>query len=204
MIASLIALTSLLGAVSAWRASVASSASSDLDRKGFANSVEDAQQRAQIRSGLVRIVFDYVRSRAYTFEANALEAEARKREGEVARRLRFQAKVDRGLVKTALDQIDGDALTPQGKLALDRKFAIEYELAKGENDLDPAPEFKASDVASTKSERLVGLTALLIAAAFFFTLAQITRRRAYLLYLVAGVVVLCVAASLLVAVEVTT
>jgi len=203
IIASLIAATSLLGAVAAWRASVASSESGDLDRKGFADSVADAEQRARIRADLARVLFDYVRSRAYSAQAQQLRKEARAATPDDAYHLRTDAKVSEGLVKVARDQIEADALKPNGTLDLRRKFDIEYELAKSENDLDPAAEFARSDRLGTKSERLVGLTALLIAAAFFFTLAQITKRRVYLVYLGSGVVVLAVAAALLVAVEAT-
>ncbi len=54
-----------------------------------------------------------------------------------------------------------------------------------------------------KSERLVGLTALLIAAALFLTLAEVSRRRRVAdLFWNGGVVVLVVSTVLLIVVEV--
>jgi hypothetical protein len=201
VIASLIAATSLLGAVAAWRASVASSDSTSLDQKGFADSVADATQKARIRADLFSNVADYIRYRSFSLQADALEREARESSAEDAPRLRLHADVERGVAVLTLDKVSKDALRPDRTLDLARKFELDYREIRRTRDLDPRPEFAESDRLSTKSERLVGLTALLIAAAFFFTLAQVTKRRLYLLYLAAGIAVLLVAASLLAAVE---
>jgi hypothetical protein len=204
VIASLIATTSLIAAVGAWRASVASSDAGDADRKGFDDSVARARAEAGIRANLASIVLDYGRARSYGAQAKAIRRQARDAAPQDRPRLVAIAEATERLEKVARDSIDPDALRPNGSLDLARKFDLELNLQESTQDLDFKPEFAKSDKLSQKSERLVGLTALLVGAALFFTLAQVSRRRVYVLYLMTGIVVLVVATSFLVAVEVTT
>jgi hypothetical protein len=204
VIASLIATTSLVAALGAWRASVASSAAGDADRKGFDNSVARARAEAGIRANLAAIVLDYGRARSYDAQAKAIRRQARDAPPQDRPRLIALAEATERLEKVARDAIDPDALRPDGTLNLARKSQLELNLQESTQDLDAKPEFASSDDFSEKSERLVGLTALLVGAALFFTLAQVSRRRVYLLYLMTGIVVLIVSTSLLVTVELTT
>lgn len=203
VIASLIATTSLVAAIGAWRASVASSASGDADRKGFDDSVARARVEAGIRANLAGIVLDYGRARSYGAQAKEIRRQARGAAPQDRTRLLALAEAADRLQKVARDSIDPDALRPNGTLSLGRKFQLDLRLQESTNDLDAKPEFHKSDQLSTKSERLVGLTALLVGAALFFTLAQVSRRRVYLVYLFTGVVVLVVSTSLLITVELT-
>ena len=93
--------------------------------------------------------------------------------------------------------VPADALAEDGSLALDRAFKIEWASAESTQDLDPAPELAAAEASRGRAERLVGLAALMIAAAFFLTLAQISKTRAHLLYFGGGVGVFVVATALL-------
>jgi hypothetical protein len=98
--------------------------------------------------------------------------------------------------------IDADALRPDGSLDLEAKRAVEWGLASDVQDLDPAPEMARAADLRAKSQRLVGLTAFLIAAALFLTLAEVSRNsRIEILYWNGGVAVLAVAAVLLIVVE---
>jgi hypothetical protein len=201
-IASMIATTSLVAAVGAWRASVASSDAGDADRKGFDDSVARARAEAGIRANLAAIVLDYGRARAYGEQAKAIRRQARNAAPEDRPKLIAIAQATERLEKVAHDSIDSDAIRPNGTLDLKRKFELEINLQESTQDLDAKPEFRKSDNLSTKAERLVGLTALLVGAALFFTLAQVSRRRVYLVYLVTGAVVLFLSTSLLVIVEI--
>jgi hypothetical protein len=200
--ASLIALTSVLGAVGAWRASVASGAASDADRKGFSDNVAQTQQRAAILIRSDAILIDFVRMHAYDDEAVALRKQAEGAPAGDAARLEAQADSDQKLAQLIRTTIDPDAIRPDGSLDLTRKFQIEFELAKSQQDLDPDPDFALSDRMRSRSERLVGLTALFIAAALFLTLAQVSRTRARRLYFGGGLVVLLVSTAFLLMVEV--
>ena len=73
--------------------------------------------------------------------------------------------------------IDADALRPDGSLDLEAKREVEWGLASDLQDLDPAPEMDRAADLRAKSQRLVGLTAFFIAAALFFTLAEVSRNR---------------------------
>ena len=203
VIASLIAGTSMVAAIGAWRASEASGSSADLDRKGFADTVARARSEAEARATVTRSLRTYLRARLYEAQGAELRRQAVKRPAD-AERLAAQAEADEGLARYADSRILSDARGPDGKLDLGRQFTIEMTLARRQNDIDPNPEFARSDDLSAKSERLVGITALLVAAAFFFTIAQISRRRTYVIYLLAGVAVMVASTGLLIGVEVAT
>lgn len=204
VIASLIATTSLVAAVGAWRASLASSASSGADRKGFADSVTRSRAVAEIRAALAATLLDYARARSYAEQAKALRAQARRAPPAERARLVAIAESKERLEQVARNSIDADALRPDGTLDLDRKFDFELSLQRSTQDMDPREEFARGNALNTKTERLVGITALLVSGALFFTLAQVSRRRVYLLYLAAGAVVLGTSTILLIVVEVGT
>ncbi len=204
-VASLIAVTSLIGAVAAWRAEAASRQSDEAEQTGFANSVANAQAKAQIRSSLEQVLVQYESSRTYAAQAVALRKQAASLGAADAARLRVQSSAAAHLAAFLKAHVRPNALRPDGTLDLDRAFQLDYAQARQNADLDPAPDFRQVDHFAKKSERLVGLTALLIAAAFFFTLAQVGKRRlAARVYLGGGVIVLVAATVLLVVVEVAT
>jgi len=201
LIPALIALTSCLGAVGAWRAAVASGGAASAERSAFANTVAAEQQRAAIETtiGLVETTFA---RRAALREA---EAEVRRQAADATgdEAVRLDALADAYETTAARLVVDADALAPDGSLDLEAKREVEWALAAGLQDLDPGPEVAEAGSLRAKSERLVGLTALLIAAALFLTLAQVSRRpRAAALFWNGGLAVLAVSAVLLLVVEV--
>jgi hypothetical protein len=200
--ASLIAFTSVLGAVGAWRASVASGAAGDADRKGFADNVARTQQRTAILIRTDAILLDYVRMHAYEDQAAALRDQAQGAAPDDAARLEAEADGDQKLAQLLKSTLDPDAIRPDGTLDLRQKFQIEFALAESQQDLDPVPDFATSDRVRSKAEHLVGLTALFIAAALFLTMAQVSKTNARRLYLAGGLAVLIGTTALLLVVEV--
>jgi hypothetical protein len=196
-IAAVIALTSMLGAVAAWRASVASGEAGGADRKGFADTIAREQQQAIITSSLDHTLFQFLRARSYSTQSDKLRRAAGKAAGTDASGLQAQSNAYQAVAENIDTTVSEDALAEDGSLALQRAFQIEWANASSTQDLDPAPEFAAAEASRTRAERLVGLTALMIAAAFFLTLAQISKTRAHLLYFGGGVGVLVVATALL-------
>ena len=176
--ASLIALTSVLGAVGAWRASVASGEAGSADRKGFADTVAQIQRRADILNRIDFILRDFVRMHAFEDRAAALRTEAATAGPEDAARLEAEADADEKLAQSIRGLIDPDAIRPDGSLDLQRKYELEFALASGQQDLDSEPEFALADRMKSKAERLVLLTVLFIAAALFLTLAQVSQSQA--------------------------
>lgn len=202
VVSSLIALTSLLGALAAWRAESAASRGDEAERKGFADNVANEQTKADIRARQRYELFDYERAQSYFAQAKALARQARG-SGPDASRLLAQAATLRKLGKLVLGYVDPDALRPDRTLDLDRYFAVNYEHRRSGEDLDSSAEFHEADALAKRSERDVGLTALLIAGAFFFTLGNVSRRRsARLLYVGGGLIVLVTGSVLLLLVEV--
>lgn len=200
LIPALIALTSLLGAVGAWRASTASGGAAGSERQAFADTVAAEQQRAAIETIVGSIEFSYARRLALQQSAASLRAEAGTAEPEEAARLTALAAAQEAAAAAYL--IDADALAPDGSLDLEAKRQVEWGLATSQQDLDPAPEMERAADLRAKSQRLVGLTAFLIAAALFLTLAEVSRNpHVELLYWHGGVAVLAVSAVLLVIVE---
>jgi hypothetical protein len=205
LVAALIGVSAVIGSVTAWRAEEASRAAEHADRRGIGDRVADQRARAEISADLQNIFFDYVRAQAARARAQAIAAELRRVPADDRDRLAAEAAADNALSREILDGIDADAFRNGRDTPIDltRKFQIEYRLAQQSTDLDPTPEFDEAHAQRTKSERLVGLTALLIVAAFFFTLAQVLRRGPTRLYVVSGLAVLVASASLLVVLEVS-
>jgi hypothetical protein len=205
VVASLIAVTSLVGALSAWRAEAASMKGEEAERKGFADGVIDQQAQTTIRQDMQAAVFDYERARALSDAARQLRTQARGVPGDDRQRLLLQSRADQRAATAILGQVSRDALRPNGTLDLAHYFDVNYAQVRQSQDVDPKPEFEETDAQQTKSERLTGLTALLVAAAFFFTAAQVARRfHTRQLYVAGGAVVLLVSAVLLSLVELAT
>jgi hypothetical protein len=200
--ASLIAFTSLMGAVAAWGASGASGSAGSADRKGFAITLADTQQRAGILLRTDGVLLDYVRMHAYADQATDLRAQAATASPQDASRLEVLAAADERLEQSIRSTLDPDALRPDGSLDLRRMFQIEYALAASNQDLDPKPDVAVSNRMRSKAEHLVGLTMLFIVAALFLTIAQVSKSSAGRLYLWGGIGVLACATVLLFAVEV--
>jgi len=201
LIPALIALTSCLSAVGAWRAAIASGAAASAERKAFADSVAAERQHAVIDTVVDSIESAYARRAALQGAATALRSRAAE-VGE-ADAARFVALAEAYEATAAGFIIDTDALAPDGSLDLQAKREVEWAQAEHAQDLDPGPEMAEAGSLRGKSERLVGLTALLIAAALFLTLAQVSRRpRVAELFWNGGVAVLVVSTVLLIVVEV--
>jgi hypothetical protein len=211
-VAILITIASVTAAAAAWRAEDRARIAEEKDREGFAQGIALEQARALIYSNLEDVVIAYARARAAIAEASALRAQAAKVAPDEADRLRAQAAADDARAGGILDSINPDAFV-RGSSARtisatslagtapgdDSKLQVDLAFRKTEEDLDPEPEFEQANQSFSKSDFDVGFAALAIAAAFFFTLAQISRTRATLLYvtgglgaLVASIVGLCV------------
>ncbi len=200
LIPALIALTSCLGAVGAWRAAVASGGAASAERSAFANTVAAEQQRAAIETTIGLVETTYARRAALREAATDVRRQAAGATGDEAARLNALA----GAYEATAAQlvVDADALAADGSLDLEAKRDVEWALAAGLQDLDPGPEMAEAGSLRAKSERLVGLTALLITAALFLTMAQVGRRfRAAAIFWGGGLAVLAVSAVLLVVVE---
>lgn len=203
VIAVLIAGTSVLGAVAAWRASVASNYATDTERKAFDDEVARERARAAVLNSLDSTFSSYIRSEEERRRAEELRIKAKSVSGAARAQLLAEADAFDNLADINAAGIRVDSLRPDGTLDLERAFEIEWDQAQRAEDLDPEPDFIAADDALKKSDQLIGLTALMIAAAFFLTLAEISRTVAHRVYFFGGTGVLVIASVLLVLVEMT-
>lgn len=199
-ITTLIALTTFLGAIGAWRATEAGGAAASSEHKALSDERTSAQRQAVIRSGLASIEFDYMRQTTHRVMAAELRTEAATAGPDDAARLEAEAAGHDAAANSIF--IDPDALRPDGTLDPGAKYDIEWSLARSQLDLDPNPEFAEADRLRAKQERIVGTTALLVAAALSLTLARVSRNPASRnLYFAGGAAVLGVAAVFLTILE---
>ena len=202
----LIAIVSVLTAAVVWRASVASGAATDADRRGIISTLKSAaadaedlaylyQQEADLaqRHVLLQAQIDYLRRRASEFAATADGAG-------VAAILNSEADAllmaDQGTVAGVPLVADTRYRRADGTLDLDMRL---QDLAAENPDLaalDPGQDFAQADRLDDKALYLA-LTVIAFALALFaLTLAQITKRRSRRLFLVLGVVIAVAAAAI--------
>lgn len=197
LISALIALTTFAGAIGAWRATEAGSAAAAAESKALADQRAAAQQEAVIHTVLASNEYVFVRKGTYEALAAALRSQAGSTPDEVAASLIAQAEAYETVAATL--QVDPDALDPGGNLDLEAKFDIEWQSAASRQDLDPVPEFADADRLRGRQERIVGITALFVAAALFLTLSRVARTESSRqLFFVGGSAVLGVSLLLLV------
>lgn len=197
----LIALTSVLGSLAAWRAAAASAEAGGAERRAFANTLAAQQESSRIETELASLEFTHSRRTALQAAADALRARAGVVEGAEAAQAAALADAYESAAG-ALGLFVTAEVRPDGSLDLEALRAEQWALAADLQDLDPAEETAAAQALRSRSQRLVGLTALLITAALFLTLAGVSRRqRVAVLYWRGGVLILAASVVLLILVE---
>lgn len=200
LVTTLIALTTFLGAIGAWRATEAGGAASSAEHKALGDERTAAQRQAVIRSYLATIEFDYMRQATHRALAAQLREEAAAAGSDDAARLEAEASGHEAAANGIF--IDPDALDADGSLDLGAKYDLEWSLARSQFDLDPNPEFLEADRLRARQERIVGATALFVVAALFLTLARVGRTQTIRnLYFAGGSGVLIVATVALIFLE---
>jgi hypothetical protein len=206
VIALLIALTSILGAGTAWRASKASIAAEEAEREAFRQKVENVAAQATVRETPEDALLAYARWLSWNSRAGVLGAAD-------APSLQLDALATRHAALRAWRSVPPTARGSRpGRLNLKRAEQIQdFAVKNGEvqsgvrlgtaEDLDPLPEIANADRLRKKENRLAGLAAFIVAAAVFFAAAQILRSRIYRVPLIAGGIVLVVALALAVYVD---
>lgn len=202
IIAVLIGASSVLGAVVAWRATIAESRATTAERKALADEVARERARVEIFDFLNEVHFFFIRGEAHQKRATELRRRADEVPGDVRELLLAEAEAYDNAAESDFHAASLDAIATDGTLDLDKAFEIEWDAARRAQDLDPEPDFHDADINLTKAERLVGLSAVLIAGVFFLTLAEFSKSVAYRLYFFGGTVAIVVAAGLVMAVEV--
>ncbi len=199
LITALIAATTFLGALGSWRATEAGGSARRAERKAVADERAAVLQETVIRAGIAATELDYMRRTSLLAAAAELRSSAEQDATAAPDLIALAASYE----LAAFNQpIDPDALRPDGTLDLEAKFDLEWYAAGLRQDLDPGPEFDEAEAMRLKSERIVGVTALFVAAALLFTLAEVSRHdRGRRFYFLGGLGVGLVAGVLLTLLE---
>jgi hypothetical protein len=190
-IAILIASTSVLGAIVAWRSADALDAASSAEEQALVR--QAAREEADMRSDAYvdTAQLDYLRVRGAIAHAAALRRLARAApESAVRRALLDQAGAYAHAGATVRLHIDPSALTSSGTLELARVRRVYDTEQATAVPLDPGPPQHQAELLQEVAGRLKTLALGSILAAFFLTLAQVSRTRAWRLYCAVGVALL--------------
>ena len=200
----LIAASSVLAAVGAWRTETHAIHGDELDRDGVAQETAYQREQTSARLGLVDLVQTYAQFEQARALSRALGRAAAGAPPAVVEPLGVEAAVEARHADALLPSLQVDVLTEPHLTAdgLAKKFRDDVKFVLTTADLDPTDEFAASNRALSKANQDAGYTALAIAAAFILTLAQVARVRRAKLLLGLGSLTLAAALVLIVGVEV--
>jgi hypothetical protein len=171
-IAILIAITTLIGALGAWRSSVADDGAGDADFAGLRAAVAAEETRA------INYVNAYENYSAYTSylrssrmgdliaedQANATEEEA--------------VELERQRAENSDISISNQRLFPNKFLNRDGSYNVKRQMGEmwadeaRKRDLNPEPQFVEADNLRTKANNMLGAVAILAVALVFFTLVE--------------------------------
>ena len=193
IVAILIAIATVLGAVVAWRASVADDGAGDADFAGLRASVLSEQTKALNDVNAYESYGAYTNYRRYQELGDLLEADQANAPAEEAAVLERQRAYNHDL------SISNQRLFPNKFLDRDGSYNVKRQLgemwadAAKENDLNPDPQFAEADQLRTKANSLLVAVTILAVALVFYTLVEAVGER--MKYLLAGLGSLCVVAG---------
>lgn len=201
IVAAMIAVISVLGAIAAWRAAVVSITAADLNEDGMLELVQREQIRAQMESLVdedVRLFAEY-RTHVVAWDLLLKDAKAqRQRRPELADALEAQAQGELARARALVPffRASAPALSPDA--TYDRAFALSNleSLNTDFRELDPDASFARGAREYRRTVNLVLVVALFVASLFFLTLAQFARRQIRGIFAGAGGVVAVLALAL--------
>jgi len=199
VVALLIVIASLAGALVAWSASVSSTKASDLDQLAQQQFLEVQQiltsGRADVAEELRRVgTFqqELQSQRFFDEQSKALAAKYPALAAQLASEAQGQASLARNT--GALFFATFPRVSPDGTVSYDRRQALNNLLSQYVIYQQLHPELIQAEAATehTKAGRIVGSGIILVAALFFLTLAQVAKTRSRHAFLVAGTAILVV------------
>ncbi|MBA3532019.1 MAG: hypothetical protein H0T73_08885 [Ardenticatenales bacterium] len=181
IIAFLIALVSVLGALVAWRAAQADDATGDAALAGLTSTLHVEETRTRAMGTLYQNYRGYVAHRLYN-ELSELEVAVLLTRLEMLPPQEREALAELllGLAASDRDFLPEPApryLEPDGSYNIQRDFGEHWAEAAQHQDLDPARHFADSEQARRKTERLVSILVVLATAFLFLTLAESLEHR---------------------------
>ena len=177
VVAIMIALVALIGAVVAWRASVAEDASGDADYAGLRAAIDVEETRA------LNATTAYAQYGAYvTYQRNSALGDliaadmdqATEGEAVILNSQRADAH-DTAIASERLFQ--QRFLNRDGTYSVERQLGEMWADASKQRDLNPEPQFAEADRLSDKSSSLLAVVGVLALALVFYTLIESANRR---------------------------
>lgn len=205
LVAFLIAIVSIAGAVLAYRTALAASSAVDADVAGIVSSVNLHQARVASEADLYRDLKAYLQGRIHGQLSQDLVAEHdRYPEEDPARsRLWDEAWIETLVAEAYLNRIyiGPESIRADGNV--DEQAALDIAIAHWalEADLEPEAHFAEADRLRTKVQWLMGLAILLALTLLLYTLAEVITRGIKILFLVLGSGTFVIAIIGMVAVE---
>jgi hypothetical protein len=192
-VAILVATATVLGALVAWRASVAADAAGDADGAGLRAVLSAEQSRA---SGAVTAYEDYSAFSAYARHralAEAIGDDLAQADAAEAEQLQRELNVAGDLATAAQTLFPSRFLNRDGSYAVERQIGeLRADDARAA-DLNPEPHFAEADALRAKTSSLLAAATVIALALVFFTLVEPAGRR--LRYPMLALGTLCVVAG---------
>jgi hypothetical protein len=172
IVAIMIAVVAVIGAIVAWRASVADDASGDADYAGLRAAINTEETRALNAATAYNHYGAYVTYQRYSTLGNLIATDMEQATEEEAARLNSQ-RADAHDIALASER-----LFPQRFLNRDGSYSVQRELgelwadASRDRDLNPEPQFAEADRLRAKSNALLAVVGVLGLALVFYTLIE--------------------------------
>ncbi len=172
IVAILIALATVIGAVVAWRSSVADDGAGDADFAGLQASVRAEETRALNYVNAYEDYSSYTNYRRYNDLGDLLEADEASADEQTASELERQRADSHDLSISSQRLFPNKFLDRDGSYNLNRELGEMWADAAKENDLNPDPQFAEADQLRNKANMLLAAVTILAIALVFYTLVE--------------------------------
>jgi hypothetical protein len=195
LVAILIAVATVLGAVIAWRASVVADAAGDADYAGLRAQVNEVEVRALSFVNTYEHYGSFVNYSRYNSLGNALgnavENDSQLSEADASDLLDQQSDAY-DLARANLYLFPNRFLNRDGSYAVEREMAERWADAARDKDLVPAPQFAKADALRATTNRILLALSILSLSLVFFALIETVGDRLRLPMLGVGVVLMLI------------
>lgn len=191
LVAILIAIVSIVGAVLAWRATLAGSSASDADVRGTVSIINRNQALVASDADTYRNLSAYLQVRIHDTLSRNLLADSERRASDDPRRTRLwdDGWTEIFVAEAYLEQVNvrPEYIRPDG--SYDGQAAQDIDMAQRalSTDFDPqSRNFARADQLRSKVRWLIGLALVLSVALFCYTLATVIQRRLKYVFFAVG------------------
>lgn len=193
IVAILIAIATVLGAVVAWRASVAADGAGDADFAGLRATVNLEETRALAAVTAYEDYSAFTNYRRYENLGNAIVDEQNQLAADAATALEPQRLNAHDLALANQQLFPNKFLNRDGSYALQREVGEIFADAAKEKDLQPDAQYAEADALRDKTNQLLLAVTILAVALVFYTLVETVDGR--LQYVMVGLGLVCMVAG---------